>query len=242
MVVINQRMARRFWPSDDPIGKQIRFLPGGETAAIVGVVGDVKHYGLDDRETSQAYVAYSQNPHIFATLVVRVTSDPLKMAGDVRSAVWAVDKDQPVWKIRTLESLVTSSLGYSRFMMFLLTGYSLLALVLAAVGVYGVISYTVSQQTHEFGVRMALGAQGRDVCRLVLRKGLLLVLAGVAAGLAGAFALTRVMEKLLFSVSVTDPLTFAAISLLLSGVALLAIYIPARRATKVDPMVALRYE
>jgi putative ABC transport system permease protein len=235
-------MVRRFWPNDNPIGKQIRFLPGGEVATIVGVVGDVKHYGLDDKNVSQVYSAYAQNPHIFATLAVRTVSDPMKLAGEVRSAVWAVDKDQPVWKIRTLESLVILSVDYSRLMTLLLTGYSILALVLAAVGVYGVISYTVSQQTHEIGVRMALGAQGRDVCRLMLRKGLILVIAGVAAGLGGAFALTRVMEKLLFNVSVTDPLTFVAISLLLSGIALLAIYIPARRATKVDPMVALRYE
>jgi putative ABC transport system permease protein len=241
-VVINQTMARRYWPNEDPIGKQLRFPETNVTGAIVGVVGDVKHNSLDGPELPQLYVPYAQRPFIFATLVVRTQPEPMSLANAVRGAVWSVDKDQPVWKVRTLEFLINRSANQNRFVILLLSAFSALALVLAAVGIYGVISYSVSQRTQEIGVRLALGAQQRDVFRLVVGQGMILAVIGVAIGLAAAFGLTRLMSGLLFGVSATDPATFASISLLLIGGALLACYIPARRATKVDPMVALRYE
>ncbi|HXU07852.1 MAG TPA: FtsX-like permease family protein, partial [Blastocatellia bacterium] len=247
VVVINQTMSRRYWPEDDPIGKRIRISGTGLTdsditATIVGVVGDVKHGSLDERSTPQIYLSFAQNPFIFATLVVRTQPEPMSMAGAVRSAVWSVDKDQPVWKVRTVEFLINRDLGPRRFMMALLAGFAALALLLAAIGIYSVISYSVTQRTHEIGVRMALGAKSGDVLRLVIGQGMILILIGIGTGLVAAFGLTRLMAGLLFGVTVTDPVTFAAISALLTIVALGACFVPARRATKVDPMIALRYE
>ena len=241
-VIINQTMARRYWPNEDPIGKQLRFPEGNVIGSIVGVVGDVKHGSLDEPETPQLYVPYAQRPFIFATLVVRTQPEPMSLANAVRGAVWSVDKDQPVWKVRTLESLVDRSANQNRFVMLLLIIFSALALVLAAIGIYGVISYSVSQRTQEIGVRLALGAQRGDIYRLVVGQGLTLTLIGVAAGLGASWGLTRFLSDLLFGVSSTDAVTFAGISILLTGVAWLACYLPARRATQVDPMIALRYE
>jgi predicted permease len=247
VVVINQTMSRRYWPEDDPIGKRIRISGTGITdsditATIVGVVGDVKHGSLDEPSTSQIYLAFAQSPFIFATLVVRTQPEPMSMAGAVRNAVWSVDKDQPVWKVRTVEFLINRDLGPRRFMMALLVGFAALALLLATIGIYSVISYSVTQRTHEIGVRMAFGARAGDVLRLVIGQGMTLILIGIGAGLVAAFGLTRLMTGLLFGVTVTDPLTFAAISVVLTIVALGACFVPARRATKVDPMIALRYE
>jgi putative ABC transport system permease protein len=242
VVVISQAMAERYWPGQDPIGKTIRFSESNLTASIVGVVGNVKHNSLDEPTAAQLYIAFAQMPHIFATLVVRTAGDPLAAANIVKQAVWSVDKDQPVWKVRSLEFLLQRAMSRSRFMMRLLTVFSTIALLLAAVGVYGVISYSVSQRTHEIGVRMALGAQYRDVIRLVMRQGVKLVLIGVVIGLLGALGLRQLIEGLLFGVSATDPITFLVVALLLMSVALLACWIPARRAAKVDPIVTLRYE
>jgi len=247
VVVINQTMARRFWPDVDPIGKSIRIVDAGITdsngaATIVGVVGDVKHGSLDEKSTPQIYLSFAQNPFIFATLVVRTQTEPMSMANAVRGAVWMVDKDQPVWKVRTVQFLINRDLGPRRFMMALLVGFAGLALLLATIGIYSVISYSVTQRTHELGVRMALGAKAGDVLRLVIGQGMMLILIGVGVGLAAAFGLTRLMAGLLFGVSVTDPITFALISMVLTGVALGACFVPALRATKVDPMIALRYE
>jgi predicted permease len=247
VAIINQTMRERYWPNEDPLGRQVRLfgdsiVKDNLAVTVVGVVGDVKHYGLDDQSTAQIYVPYAQNPFIFATLVVRTTAEPMSMSATVRKAVWSVDKDQPVWKVRTLQSLIDISIGPRRFMMWLLAGLSALALLLASVGLYGVMSYTVTQRTHEIGIRVALGAQATDVLKLIVRSGMTLVLAGIVIGLVGAFGLTRLMSALLFGVTPTDVATFAGVSVALIVVALLACYLPARRAMKVDPLVALRYE
>ena len=242
VVVINQTMARRFWPNQDPLGKQIKLVQDGSVVTVVGVVGDAKHYWLEEDQKPQMYDAYSQDPGIFATVVIRTTVEPLSLTEPVRQAIWKVDADQPMWKIRTVEFLVNRSTADRKFLMVLMGIFATLALVLTIIGLYGVISYLVNQRTQEIGIRMALGAQMRDIMRMVLRQGMVLVLTGVALGLAAAWMLTRLMSRLLYQVSATDPLTFAAIASLLVTVALLACYIPARRATKVDPMVALRYE
>jgi putative ABC transport system permease protein len=242
VVVINQMMAHRFWPDQDPLGKQIKFAEDGSTATVVGVVGDAKHYWLEEEQKPQMYDAYSQDPGLFATAVIRTEVEPLSLTEPVRQAVWKVDADQPMWKIRTVEFLVQRSAADRKFLMALMGIFATLALVLTIIGLYGVISYLVNQRTQEIGIRMALGAQMRDILGLVLKQGMVLVLAGVGLGLAAAWLLTRLMSRLLYQVSATDPLTFATISLLLVTVALLACYIPARRATKVDPLVALRDE
>ncbi len=244
VAIINRRMAERFWPNADPIGQQIRFPDNNPplTATIIGVVGDIKHYSLDDIDRFQVYGAQAQNFHIFNTLAVRTEGDPMALANPVRAALWSVDPEQPVWKVRTVESLINGSLGLPRFLSQLMGVYSTLALLLAALGLYGVMAYTVSLRTHEIGVRMALGAQHADVVGMILRRGLLLTSLGVAIGVAGAVALGRLVTKLLFNTSPLDALTFAAVIALLAVTALLATYIPARRAARVDPLIALRYE
>jgi putative ABC transport system permease protein len=242
VLIINQTMARRFWPDQDPIGKQIKFAEDSSTASIIGVVGDAKHYLIEEESRPQAYVPYSQQPGYFATVVIRTTVEPLALTESVRQALWKVDADQPMWKIRTVEWLVNRSVADRKFLMALMVIFASLALVLTMIGLYGVISYLVNQRTQEIGIRMALGAQMGDILRMVLKQGMVLVLIGVALGLGSAWLMTRLMSRLLFQVSATDPLTFGSIALLLMVVALLACYVPARRATKVDPLVALRYE
>lgn len=242
VVVINQMMAQRFWPNQDPLGKQVKFAQDGTTATIIGVVGDAKHYYLEEEQRPQMYDTYSQDPGLFATVLIRTTGEPLSLSEAVRQTIWKVDPDQPMWKIRTVEFLMSRSTADRRFLMVLMGIFASLALVLTIVGLYGVISYLVNQRTQEIGIRMALGAQVSDIMRMVLKQGMFLVLTGVALGLAAAWLLTRLMSRLLYQVSATDPVTFAVIALLLIMVALLACYVPARRATKVDPLVALRYE
>jgi putative ABC transport system permease protein len=241
-VVINQTFANRYWPNENPVGKQLRFPENNSVGSIVGVVGDVKHGSLDEPDAPQLYVPFAQRPFIFATLIARTQTEPLSLANAVRGAVWSVDKDQPVWKVRTMEFLLDRSANQNSFVIMLLGAFSALALLLAAVGIYGVISYSVSQRTQEIGVRLALGAQKNDIYKLVVGQGLLLTLLGVAAGLLASWGLTRFLSDLLFGVSPTDAPTFAGISLSLIAVALLASYLPARRAMKVDPLIALRAE
>jgi len=246
VALINETMARELWPDQEPIGKRIKF-PGSEKnpqpwRTIIGVVGDVKHYGLDKKEPMQIYLPESQYPRPYSTLIVHTSSDPKAMIAAVRSEILALDKDQAVYNIVTMEQLLADSISLRRFSMLLLMIFAGVALMLAGVGIYGVISYSVTQRTHELGVRMALGASRRDIIRLVVGQGMTMTLAGVAIGLVATFALTRVMESLLFGVSATDPATFIIIAVTLTCVALGACFVPARRATKVDPMVALRYE
>jgi putative ABC transport system permease protein len=242
VVVINQLMARKLWPDADPVGKQVYFIDQKLTATIVGVVGDAKQYELTEPAQAQIYNCYAQNPGIFGTLVVRTQGEPLSLAAAVKQAVWSVDREQPVWKIRTVAYLMSINVASQRFVLYLMLSFALLALLLTTLGIYGVISYTVNLRTHEIGIRMALGASARDVLSLVLRQGFVLALIGIGVGLCGAFAVTRFLAKMLFGVGALDPLTFVAVALVLLFVTLLACYIPARRATKVDPMIALRYE
>jgi putative ABC transport system permease protein len=244
VALINETMAKREFPGEDPIGKRIHVTNGPETfREIVGIVGDVKQYGLDRDTPLQTYVSYSQEPFFNSmSLVLRTAGDPAELSAAFRSQVSSIDKEQPVATIRTLERIVSDSVASQRFSMMLLGVFAAVALILAAIGLYGVMAYAVTQQTREIGIRMALGAQAGDMLKLVIRKGMMLVVIGVGIGIAASFVLTRLMRTLLFGVTATDPMTFAAVVLLLLGIALLACYLPARRATKVDPMVALRYE
>ncbi|MFY9553400.1 MAG: ABC transporter permease [Blastocatellia bacterium] len=246
VAIIDTTMERKFWADEDPIGKRISFQrdPQGNPIwrEVVGVAGHVKQRGLDGESPVQYYVPHRQLPISTVFLVVRTAAMPTSMAAAVRGAVQEVDRELPVFRVTTMERMVSDSMAQRRFAMTLLGIFALVALILASVGLYGVMSYSVTHRTNEIGIRMALGARVNDVLSMVVRQGMKLSLAGVGIGLAGAFALTRVMRTLLFGVSTTDPLTFAVVALILAGVSLVACYIPARRATKVDPMVALRYE
>jgi putative ABC transport system permease protein len=245
--LINETLARQSFPGEDPVGKRIKQggsdRPDNQFMEVVGVVGDVRYEGLHAKVQPTFYLPYQQSPWFDMSLVVRTSvAEPRSLAAAVSREVWALDRDLPVARVATMEELMSRSVAQPRFRTLLVAVFSCVALLLAAVGVYGVMSYAVVRRTHEIGVRVALGAQVRDVLRLVVGHGLRLVLAGIGLGLAGALLLTRVMEGLLYGVSAADPLTYAGIAVLLAAVALLASYIPARRATKVDPMVALRYE
>ena len=257
-VIISNSMAQRFWPNEDPVGRQIspRFpemraywVPESNNLplTIVGVVGDLNQDGIiglpEDQVTPpQIYLPYLQNPSSIMHLMVRTASDPLRWAAAVRGEVYDVDKDQPVFDIKSMDEVVAESFARPRILTLLLGTFAALALSLATVGIYGVVSYAVIQRTHEIGIRMALGAQQRDILKLVLAHGMTLAGTGVICGLIAAFAVTRVMSSLLFGVGATDPMTFAGVSVLLTGVALLSSYIPARKAMEVDPMIALRRE
>jgi putative ABC transport system permease protein len=245
VVIVDESFARRFWPNEDATGKRIK--RGGRESpdpwrTIVGVVGHVRNYGLSTQGREQVYFPHPQFPRNGMFLAIRANGDPLAYTGALRAAVWAVDPTQPVSDIRLMGDYVYSSAAQPRFNLLLLVTFALLALVLAAVGIYGVMSYSVTQRTHEIGIRLALGAQPRQIIRLVVGQGLGLVALGLGLGVAGAIAVTRLMATLLFGISATDPMTFALVASILAGVALLACYLPARRATKVDPMIALRYE
>jgi putative ABC transport system permease protein len=243
VAVINEAMARSFFAGEDPLGKRLR--TGGDKSpwvTVVGVVGDVRHRGLEVDTRPEMFFPHAQSPSRQMTLAVRTAGDPVSLVGPVRERVRAVDQDQPVGNVKTMETWVAESVASRRFSVLLLGVFALVAAALAAVGIYGVVSYGVAQRTHELGLRIALGARPRDVLRLVIRQGMRMTLIGAALGLAAALALTRVMSGLLYGVTATDPVVYAGVALLLVGVALLACYVPARRATKVDPMEALRHE
>ena len=246
VVVISETMARRYWPGEEAVGKRIAVgtvRSPEDWIQVIGVVKDVRQFELNAEPKPQMYLTYRQYGFFDARdLVVKTDVDPASMASTVRKAVWEIDKDQPVSNIRTMEDILADSIARQRFSMLLLAIFASVALVLAAVGIYGVMSYSVAQRTHEIGIRMALGAQTGAVLKLAVGYGLKLVVAGIAIGLVAAFALTRVMATLLFGVTATDRTTFTLISLLLVAVAAIASYIPARRATRVNPIIALRYE
>ena len=243
VALINENLARQQFPHEDPVGKRINITNGPDTwREIVGVVTDIKQYRVDKPTTSQSYEPFAQVPSLNLNVVLRTAGPPAAMLGALRPAVYAVDQDQPVGSVRPLEDIMADSLARQRFALTLLTVFSLVALVIAAIGIYGVMAYNVTQRTGEFGIRLALGAQPRDVLRLVLAHGGKLVGLGLLLGLGAAFASVRAVESMLFNTGAHDPLTLAAITLLLGGVAALACLVPARRATKVDPMIALRAE
>ena len=244
-IIIDETFARQVFPGEDPIGKRIDEQGGREDhgfATIIGVVGSVKHTDLSIVSRPAMYVVADQSPWQYMTLVIRSKNDPASLTAAVRREVGAIDKDQPLSEITTMDRLFAKAVAPQRFNMLLVGLFAVIALMLATVGIYGVIGYSVTQRAQEMGVRLALGASARDILRLIIGQAMLTALIGVGIGLIAAFALTRVMSSLLYEVSATDPAVFAGLSVLLVGVALIASYVPARRATKVDPLVALRYE
>jgi putative ABC transport system permease protein len=245
VIIVNATLARRHFPGEDPIGKRIKFSKPqiqGPWHTIIGVVNDEKQDGLGAKAEHEIYQSHLQSAQSDMTLIVRAATDPQSLVGAIRGEISALDRSLPLYDVKTMRAAIYESLARERFITLLLIVFAALALTLASVGVYGVTSYSVTRRTHEIGVRMALGAQMRDVLKLVVTQGGRLAAAGVAIGMISAFALTWLMKTLLFGVSATDPLTFAVVALLLALVALVACWIPARRATKVDPMIALRCE
>jgi putative ABC transport system permease protein len=240
--IINRAMARTFRPNENPVGKRIRMGTDEKWSEIVGVVGDVRQHQLGEAPSPMLYAPYAQDPWPFMDIAVRTAQEPEGVAPDVERAVQATDKDEPVYNIRTMDEVVSRSLSSRRFNLVLLGSFAGLALFLTAIGIFGLISFAVAQRTHEIGVRMALGARREDVVKLVVFHGMRLALAGVALGMAGALGLTRFLSSLLYQVRPTDAVTLSGVALILAVVALAACYLPARRATKVDPLVALRYE
>ena len=247
VAVVNDALARKHWPNESPIGKRVSFSSDEPAYEIVGVAGNIKHRGLDARDRPELYVPYRQP--LFAGwtvrpmyIVVRTVSDPAAAAAIIRREVERLDRDQPVSDVRTMDERIGRSLSSRRFNMVLLAAFASLALTLAAVGIYGIVAYSVTERTHEIGVRLALGAQRRDVIAMVVGQGMTMTVTGTIVGLAAAMMVTRLMSSLLFDVSAVDPATFLAIPLLLIAVAFIACYVPARRATRVDPLQALRSE
>jgi putative ABC transport system permease protein len=244
VVVVNEAFARTNFPGEDPLGKRVTIYMKDDNrpCEIIGIVGDSKHMNLDAEVKPMSYWPHSELAYSGMTFVIRTQGEPTAVANAARNVIRALDPEQPVGDVRTMESLIGTSVARARFNTLLLAIFAVVALLLAGVGIYGVTAYSVAQRTREIGVRMALGARAADALWLVVRRGMALALAGVAVGVVASFALTRLLKTLLFDMSATDPLTFAGIPLLLAAVALLACLIPARRAAKVDPMIALRYE
>jgi putative ABC transport system permease protein len=244
VVIVNETLARKHWPGQDAIGKRIRFQDTLERAPwmeIVGVIKDVKHDLLEE-VTPEFYLPHAQDAWPGMVLVARTTVDPASLAGSMRQHVWAIDKDQPVFDVRTLQEVRSVAIGLQTFTAQMTGIFAGVALLLASVGIYGVMSFAVTQRTQEIGIRMALGARAPDVLKLVVANGMKLTVIGLVIGLIGAWLLTRFMTTLLFGVEATDLLTYSVVSVCLLAAAFLACYLPARRATKVNPLEALRYE
>jgi predicted permease len=253
VIVIDEIFARKYYPNEDPIGKRINLAFFDTQPEIIGIAGHVKHWGLDSDATAtiqaQMYLPFMQIPDKLMPLVAkgiglvaRTAAPPGDVAPVIRTTMTKMNSNEVVYGVQTMDEIVADSLAARRFSMILLGVFALLALVLSSIGTYGVISYLVGQRTHEIGIRMALGAQQGDVLKLVLGQGMRMALIGVGVGLAAAIGLTRLMSKMLFQVSATDPVTLIGVSVVLTGVALAACYIPARRAMRTDPIIALRYE
>ena len=243
VAIINETLARQFFPNENPLGKRILVTNGPDVwRQIVGIVGDIKQYGVDKETTSQTYEPYAQYPFRSLNVVLRTSDSGAALAGALRPAVYAIDKDQPVGAIQPLEEILGATIAKQRFAMLLLVVFSSVALVIAAVGIYGVMAYSVVQRTGEFGIRMALGAQRGDVLRLVLSYAGKLVSLGLVIGLGATFVASRLMGSMLFQTNAHDPLTFGLTTLLLAAVAIAACLLPARRATRVNPIEALRTE
>jgi putative ABC transport system permease protein len=246
VMIVNEALARRDFQNENPVGRRLSLGADAQGRPvwweIVGVARDVRSIELREEAAPEFYLSANQDTFTNMSLVVRTSVEPASISASVRHVTADVDKAAAVSEVSTLEHLVEKAVTQPRFNLFLLGLFSVIALLLSAAGIYGVTAYSVTQRTHEFGIRMALGAQVGDVLRMILKQGMLLILVGIGLGLLAAFMLTRLLRTLLYGVSVTDPLTFIAISLLLGLVALVACYIPARRATKVDPLIALRYE
>ena len=245
VALVNRAFANRFFANNDPLGKRVGFgceESEGLCRSIVGVVGDVRQESITDEVIPEIYLPFAQMPMNGMTILVRTTSDPLNLATAVRTEVLAIDKNQPIHDVKTLSQRVDDAVAVSRSLMLLFAAFALLALILGAVGIYGIVSYSVTQRTHEIGIRMALGARTGNVLNLILKSGLTLVLTGIAIGVAAAFALTRFLATLLFGVTPTDSVTFVVVSAVFFAIAMVASLVPAVRATRVDPLVALRYE
>ena len=240
VVLVNETLARMLWPGQDPIGRRVVF--GTNLVPVVGVVGDVHESGLEVPPQPEFYLSALQGIRLPGALAIHTKVNPASVAGAVRQAIWSVNPEVPITDVATMEEILDKEVFPRRVQTTLLGVLAALALLLSAVGTYGIVAYSVAQRSHEIGVRMALGAEKVEVLRLIVARGFKLTLIGMGIGIASAFGLTRFLSSLLYGVKPGDPLTFAAVSLLLTTVALLASYIPARRATKVDPMVALRYE
>jgi putative ABC transport system permease protein len=245
VVIINEALARRFWPNESPIGQRIRRggLDGfGPWYMILGVVSNARTFGIDSDPRPEIFIPHAQFRLPQMTLVARTAGDPSQHVNAIRAQIRAVNRNIPITGVQTMEQLLSRSVAARRFTMALLSVFAGLALILAAVGIFGVMSYAVTERTREIGIRMALGARAGDVVKVIVRQGMRLALIGIVLGLAASFALAPLMQSLLFGVSPTDPVTFIVLAFLLAAVALAACHLPARRAAKVDPMVTLRYE
>jgi putative ABC transport system permease protein len=242
VAIVNESMAKRFWPNESALGKRLNLVGENAAVEIIGVVGDVKRFGLGEVVQPEIYFPYSQRPRWATFFVVRANVAPASLETALRTRVASIDSELRLSRTSTMNQLISSSLKRPRFNLVLLGIFAGSALLLAAVGIYGVMSYLVDQQTREIGIRAALGARRSDILKLVIGRGLAMALVGVCIGVLAAFALTRFLASLLYGVTVADPLTFAGVAILLLLVVAFACYIPARRATKVEPLVALRYE
>jgi putative ABC transport system permease protein len=243
VVIVNEAVVRQLFPGEEPIGKRLMIFDAKDKPyEIVGVVANIRNWGLSEKPMPEFYLSYQQAAPPFLGLAVRTKGDPLRLTEEIRRAVAAVDPDQPLYNVVTMEQALSDSISKERFAMFMLGLFAAMAFILAIVGIYGVMSYSVTQRTHEIGVRVALGAKGPDVVKMIVRQGIVLIAIGITIGLASSFALTRVLASLLYGVKPADPAVFSVAALLLGLVALFACYVPARRASRVNPIDALRYE